>query len=834
MKLSLHRSLWKITLLLIGLAFLLTGCVAMEDVEWSQEQRTEVIASLEAGQTFRQGFISRNQGLNQVDIWLRPLGEQTPDGAAAVIELHRMEAEPHLVAQFEVPLAQLRSNEQVNLKFPSQNDAANSRYEVSIQGRNAGVQVLGRLEDVYSAGEASIDGKYLLGDAAFLINYDYRWQHVLADLRRMLAQTWLALPLAAVLLLPGWLLLDCSGLTKTLDWGERVAVSLGLSLATIPTLMTWTGLVGLSWNRAWVLASAGLLTALALYQIWKKLKPAWQGVSDPKPSIHIHPKSISIPVALLAIFFISLFVRFAMVRDLSAPPWVDSVHHALVTQMILKEGAFPQSYDPFMQIEAASYHPGFHSALAAFLWLSRMDVVAGMLVFGQVLNALVIFPVYLFTTTLTRNGLAGLLAALAAGLFSPMPAYYTSWGRYTQLAGLEILPAALALLLLALQAGKPASGDPVHRGWKRWLPAVLLAALAWAGLFLTHYRVVAFLGVFAICWLLADGAACLTGGKEKRQAAAESVRAALMPGLVFGVTALGLVLPVLYPTLNVLLLPKLSSWQPSGREPFSGVGWEYLHAAWGKVVTILAGIGLVWSLIKRKSFGIALVLWMAGLFVIANLGYYRLPGSGFVNSTAVTISLFLPLSTLAGYGLAETINTGERFVPARWHSAVGWGLAAAGLVVAILAARPLLTILNPVTFLVRPGDRLAIEWAADNLPPGEPVLVNPFAWGYGQYAGSDGGYWLSALAGLPTQPPPVLYGLSNNAQYVQQVNTISQQAIDWGSSPEELHQMLIREHLRFVFIGGRGGAISPAALRGSALFALRYARNGAFIFEALE
>ena len=69
-----------------------------------------------------------------------------------------------------------------------------------------------------------------------------------------------------------------------------------------------------------------------------------------------------------------------------------------------------------------------------------------MLLYGQVLNALMVFPVYLFTTLLVNDRRAGVIAALIAGLITPMPAYYTSWGRYTQLGALAILPAAAALL----------------------------------------------------------------------------------------------------------------------------------------------------------------------------------------------------------------------------------------------------------------------------------------------------------------------------------------------------------------------------------------------------
>ena len=40
--------------------------------------------------------------------------------------------------------------------------------------------------------------------------------------------------------------------------------------------------------------------------------------------------------------------------------------------------------------------------------------------------------------------IGGLAAALIVGVFTPMPAYYTSWGRYTQLAALLIAEPHLA------------------------------------------------------------------------------------------------------------------------------------------------------------------------------------------------------------------------------------------------------------------------------------------------------------------------------------------------------------------------------------------------------
>ncbi len=73
-----------------------------------------------------------------------------------------------------------------------------------------------------------------------------------------------------------------------------------------------------------------------------------------------------------------------------------------------------------------------------------------MLLLGQVFNALSVLAVYLLATSLTKDRLAGLFAALVTGFLSSMPAYYASWGRYTQLVGLLVLPVCAALMMRLL------------------------------------------------------------------------------------------------------------------------------------------------------------------------------------------------------------------------------------------------------------------------------------------------------------------------------------------------------------------------------------------------
>jgi hypothetical protein len=63
------------------------------------------------------------------------------------------------------------------------------------------------------------------------------------------------------------------------------------------------------------------------------------------------------------------------------------------------------------------------------------------------------------------------LAVLAAGLLTPMPMYYVNRGRYTQLAGQVVLPAALWSAMEAVEAPRR---DPrrlivaalLRQGWR--------------------------------------------------------------------------------------------------------------------------------------------------------------------------------------------------------------------------------------------------------------------------------------------------------------------------------------------------------------------------------
>src|SRR4030042_1177968 len=94
--------------------------------------------------------------------------------------------------------------------------------------------------------------------------------------------------------------------------------------------------------------------------------------------------------------------------------------------------------------------------------------------------------------SLELHPLSGLFAAIITGFITPMPAYYTSWGRYTELTGLLILPAAFTLVLLLMEVNKS----------RRKFLIVFLSAITLGGLFLVLYLVTVFLGCLFVSYFV--------------------------------------------------------------------------------------------------------------------------------------------------------------------------------------------------------------------------------------------------------------------------------------------------------------------------------------------
>lgn len=618
------------------------------------------------------------------------------------------------------------------------------------------------------------------------------------------------LSFAALLFLPGYLALllavpadelSLPGITNGPAALLQVALAVGLGAAVLPLALLFTTLVGLSLTPALFAGLLGLLVGVVAWRLWRlRWQPlaAWRDRSQ-WPALGVF-------AGLLAV---TLGLRMLQVRALVVPAWVDGVHHTMIAQLIAEQGQVPADYRPYLDVGPFIYHFGFHALAAGLSWLTGLAVPQAVLAMGQVLNALVGVGVYGLTVTLVGGprrspALAGLVAMGVVGMVSFMPAYYVTWGRYTQLTGLVVLPAAMMLTVWWLETGK------------RW--ALVLGGVAVAGMGVTHYRVLVFYGAFVAVLLVYQVVARAIFG-ARHQDVASSVASRLGPGtsgyFVRAAALAGFALLLLSPWIARVARVLMTRGAWPGLEvgtQYTAVPYDLLLMPRNVLLTLVAAWGFMLGVWRRHRGIILIGLWLLCLVVLAALGSPLVPAS------AVVIGLFLPVAVLVAYFVSEALIA--QMAP-RWRPLAGLGL----LVVALAGAAGMRSVINPATILLTRDDMRAIAWVRENTAPDARFLINSRLWQGNIYVGTDAGYWLSVLANRATEPPPTLYVLGLPDQ-VEQTNRISRLM-----AADRIDPVLLRQTgITHVFVGARGGPIDPAMVLSDPAFELLYTDGGAWVF----
>jgi len=659
---------------------------------------------------------------------------------------------------------------------------------------------------------------------------------------------------------------------------QHLAISLGLSMAMAPLILLLCTAAGIKLDGTTVIGATVLLGCLALLtrtlsaclrsfifpsfmrspvsfgessRYWRMASTGFRDLRRWATAVH------SLVTAGFAfVFAISLILRFLQVRDLVLPLWIDSVHHTLISQLIVEKGGVPRSYEPLLPMKTFIYHFGFHSLVALFHWLSGLEMAWAVLIVGQLINGFILLPTYLLVMRLARRRLAGLIGAVIVGTISLMPAYYVTWGRYTQLAGLTILPVAIVLTLDGIKVGR--------RSYRR----LVMAGLALAGLFLTHYSITIFYACFLAVYLLTEGFA------HRREP-----RAILEPWLRVTIICLFAVIVALPWLINLMaVLPPLStlpSWL-QGPASYNAFPRGFLFVGHTRELIALSVGGALFGLFKRERGVVLTTLWVLALFLLTNPSLLGLPSTWLVNNEMLVISLFLPFAILGGYFLSslsdvpltwlggkvasdlkvsnrpssETTSddewsrsrkTTDKVPHRRDHSSeiACKGCTAyramLGLLIALAAlwgARGLLPIVNPVTVLATRDDVVAMDWICENTLEGAKFLINTRLWQGRTYVGTDGGYWIPLLTGRQTTLPPAIY-IYSSPEYIAQVNALAEVVAVADSLDDEGMRKLLREEgVTHVYIGAKGGKITPQMLLDSPHYRLVYSSGGVWIFEA--
>jgi hypothetical protein len=429
-----------------------------------------------------------------------------------------------------------------------------------------------------------------------------------------------------------------------------------------------------------------------------------------------------------------------------------------------------------------------------------------MLIHGQLLSVAVALACAGLAQALWRHWAAALATLIVVGLVSIMPAYYVSWGRYTLLTGMLMLPAALILLREVAQ--------------RRSSGALLAAALVLAGLSLVHFVVF----VFALAWCIA--LICTQVWPTRRSLALACARLALAGLLMLAATA---------PWIALLAAQVRSGTGASamhlvGNSDYNAMPYTLLWTSTNKLLAGLAGCGALLGLLRHRAATVQVTAWSLVIVLLTNLPMIGLPYISFLTNEIVAVTMFLPLALLIGVGagmLARRAGLQARPGAASRRQL----LALAGfLALSAWGAWQLQHVVRADTILATNDDLDAIAWASASTPPDARFVVNTVGWLGDVDRGADGGWWLLPLAGRAVSTPPVVYTYGPDA-YVERVKQETAWLRSAGQvSDADLAAWMRAHDYRYVYATHSGTTLNRERLSASLLFEQVYANQSVAIF----
>jgi hypothetical protein len=592
-----------------------------------------------------------------------------------------------------------------------------------------------------------------------------------------LSQIRVALVLVAMLTLPGWAALALSGLWRKWETLQRWIVAIGVSVAFYPVLF---------YGARWLLPfltfgpyKMSALLVLCLAVIAWRMRRHWREQFS----------FDRLEWVAMAVFGMTLFTRFWIIRDHPYPAWSDSLHHALLTRLTAVQGQLPTSMEPYFPIPLDQYHLGLYSLTATTQWLAQVPAHTALLWTAQALNGLCGLGVYLVLDRKVGR-VGGIVGAVTVGLLSHQPAFYVNWGRFTQLSSQTIILTAWVVTWDALRAWRsPQAEGRTNLTWLTALAAVLNAAV-----FLLHFRVAA----FYLPLLAAAAASELWVGQREK-----GVR-----GVLIGLGAVGLAsLLAIAPAAGAAVPAYLTT---QSRTIASSQATEtvqlYYEFAWPAVpylvarqwVLYLAILGIIVGLVRRDAIVMISTGWVAILWMLGHAYLLSIPVLSLTNLGAVLIALYLPVGLTIGAATNDLLRTWEPL-----HKGLARDFVAVLAVVGGLAScEARASLIEPHRFFVKPEDVAAMGWIRENIPQQARFAVNTYFWLPRAPHGTDAGYWIPYFTGRGTTAGTMLLNLGP-PEYIAQVVEMSRAAEELEDEPSSI-ETLTDLGVNYVYVGKNG------------------------------
>jgi len=681
-------------------------------------------------------------------------------------------------------------------------------------------------------------------------------------LLEILQSIWILIAAGIVLIVPGlawqaWFPLPGR------DPLEQVAdaVGIGVSFAAVGALLTFILHIRLP---GWGLAAIYLLLAgfAAAGHVYRQTLAGSRHYRRPNVPIQVW---FGCGLAGL-LFFLLVAWRMYQARDLALPAWVDSVHHVLLVRIFIDQGGLPATLGPELPVPLY-YHIGYHALAAVYTALSRLSPDQATLIFGQVLNAVVSLSVYRLGKSVWGDIPRAAGAALIVGFVSHMPAYYLTWGRYTLLTGLILLPLAMAQ---AIDLTRPGCGGLTNPC--RWIQTAFLALLT-AGILLSHYLAAVLLALFLIV---------LAGGQAWKDLRARRIERATWAAWIAGVgagllaAAVWLVRVWIFSQRNFNVRLSLDSPDQVYFQDYLNYLWYLLGPLHNYVFLGLGGVGLVWALVRSRPLSLqrnpsvtaetavandplpgaveaeqaasrqpqpnpktqqeqgsdwhsrSLAVWALILVLLTIPWGIRL---GPFRPDHLAIVLFLPASLLASHLFVSMGEGLQRLARGKVPAWVPTGVILLGL--SAWGLRDTANILNTSTILADAADLRAVEWVAGHTPPEANIWINVAPWQGPTYRGVDGGWWILPLTRRQTTLPPVVYAWGEQ-DYVVEITAWAKISERLSGCGPEFWALMRQAHVTHVYLHEGKGSLQPAGLQGCAGVEPVYHEDGVWIYEVKD
>lgn len=616
---------------------------------------------------------------------------------------------------------------------------------------------------------------------------------------------WIKFTAAVLLFLsPGLLWTSSRANRQRLPLASRLTLSFGLSLGAWIILLIWLQWLGLSLTASLVRPLFGATALLAALQLVRRRQEILPWLQRRESLAEIAAAALCL---LIGLFYLYLF------RHLLSGMGSDSMHHTLITDLLLAHGQIPQDYGPYAPAITFSYHFGYHALAAALSWLSGIAPRLTLILSGPLLLSLISLAGAGLSSYFAKNNLAGLLGAAIPGLIYIFPAYSLLWGRYSQLLGTLLLMVFLQALIVWEQQDSFAP---------RFIPP--LAVLTAAYLF-SHYRIFIAGGLFAVLYL----------ALRKDWLAALHQYFLRWLGVPLGAFLLSA------PWLVQLYLSRQQGFSaapaPAQAAFYSldrlGPHFQSETQTW--LLIGLSLLGLLLALLRRQRLALALSVWLLLLSLLSQpnfLGVFMDPVTLVISSyTPIVISLSLLLESLLAWlsRLKAPLSSQLRIA---LSSAVGLALIA-GLLSGAVRWRSI--DLQANSFLT-PADLKAAAWLRAHTPAEARFMINTYQFPItaNLIIGLDGGYWLPVLAQRRTLIPPMVYSIEKlNAPGADQLPLQAHRLNGELTSPPAL-AWLQQQDVQYVYLGAQGEPIPPASLLASSAYALVYEQDGVHVFRLVH